>query len=95
MSFRCNCLIMISESDPGVRFSGGQESFPQQKGGRLFPMTRVKERMPQWVELSCTRSDEHPLSGEHWHETPGGFRLTWSVPKDAVWIAGSSERTEP
>ena len=86
MAFRCGCILSIRDNDPNVRFAGGLEHVPQ-PGARLFPLTRIKNRAPAWVELQCTRTDEHPLNGSHWYETPGGYRMTWDVPGDTIWLA--------
>ncbi len=92
MSFECHCCVILAEGDPGVTFVGGDQ-FVVQPGARLFPLSRIKERLPLRVELKCTRPDEHPLNGsEHWHETPSGYRMTWKIPEDAIWLAGSAQR---
>lgn len=86
--FECWVSLIISEGDPGVHFAGGAERLPQpQQSARLFPLTRVHERNPLRVELRCTRTDEHGANGQHWHDTPGGYRMTWDIPEDTVWMA--------
>ena len=42
------------------------------------------------VEVPCTRADEHPANGEHWHEPRADFRvpfkITWTIPS-GPWMA--------
>jgi hypothetical protein len=83
----CDTCIVICDGDHGVRFCGGKEVVPSPVGARLFPFSRIRGRSPQRVELDCTRTDEHPVNGTHWHETPGGYRLTWEIPVGVIWSA--------
>lgn len=94
MNTRCEFRMIVNPTTaPEARFGGGlqPDEISQPTScptcGRLFPLARqasADRRYLPFVELQCTRTDEHPENGEHWHETPGGVRIVFRIDPNAV-----------